>query len=62
MGLYHWIVEARDGTDVYVVDEGYMEVKTDFAEQTSGYDDRSVTKKMVDGSITKHYFGFKLPN
>ena len=48
VGLYHWIVEARDGTDVYVVDEGYMEIKTDFAEQTSGYDDRSVAKKMVD--------------
>ena len=25
-----------------------MEIKTDFAEQTSGYDDRSVAKKMVD--------------
>ena len=48
VGLYHWIVEARDGTDVYVVDEGYMEIKTDFAEQTSGYDDRSVAKKMMD--------------
>ena len=48
VGLYHWIVEARDGTDVYVVDEGYIEIKTDFAEQTSGYDDRSVAKKMVD--------------
>lgn len=24
VGLYRWIVEARDGTDVYVVDEGYM--------------------------------------
>jgi len=46
--LYHWIVEARDGTDVYVVDEGYLEIKTDYAEQTSGYDDRSVAKKMVD--------------
>ena len=48
MGNYHWIVEARDGTDVYVVDEGYLEIKTDYAEQTSGYDDRSVVKKMVD--------------
>jgi hypothetical protein len=48
VGLYHWIVEARDGTDVYVVDEGYLEIKTDFAEQSSGYDDRSVAKKMVD--------------
>ena len=47
-GLYHWVVEARDGTDVYVVDEGYLEIKTDFAEQSSGYDDRSVAKKMVD--------------
>ena len=48
VGNYHWIVEARDGTDVYVVDEGYLEIKTDYAEQTSGYDDRSVVKKMVD--------------
>ena len=48
VGIYHWIVEARHGTDVYVVDEGYMEIKTDFAEQASGYDDRSVAKKMVD--------------
>ena len=48
MGNYHWIVEARDGTDVYVVDEGYLEIKTDYAEQTSGYDDRSVVKQMVD--------------
>jgi len=48
VGLYHWVVEARDGTDVYVVDEGYLEIKTDFAEQSSGYDDRSVAKKMVD--------------
>ena len=31
-----------------VVDEGYLEIKTDFAEQSSGYDDRSVAKKMVD--------------
>jgi hypothetical protein len=48
VGLYHWVVEARDGTDVYVVDEGYLEIKTDYAEQSSGYDDRSVAKKMVD--------------
>jgi hypothetical protein len=26
VGLYHWVVEARDGTDVYVVDEGYLEI------------------------------------
>jgi len=48
VGNYHWIVEARDETDIYVVDEGYLEIKTDYAEQTSGYDDRSVVKKMVD--------------
>ena len=24
VGIYHWIVEARDRSDVYVVDEGYM--------------------------------------
>ena len=31
-----------------MVDEGYLEIKTDYAEQSSGYDDRSVAKKMVD--------------
>ena len=48
VGNYHWVVEARDSSDVYVVDEGYLEIKTDYAEQSSGYDDRSVSKKMVD--------------
>tara|TARA_Y100001949_G_scaffold53965_1_gene45407 strand:+ start:56 stop:649 length:594 start_codon:yes stop_codon:yes gene_type:complete len=48
VGIYHWIVEARSSSEVYVVDSGVMEIKTDFAEQTSGYDDRSVAKKMVD--------------
>ena len=48
VGNYHWVVEARDSSDVYVVDEGYLEIKTDYAEQSSGYDDRSVVKKMVD--------------
>jgi hypothetical protein len=48
VGNYHWVVEARDSSDVYVVDEGYLEIKTDYAEQSSGYDDRSVAKKMVD--------------
>ena len=48
VGIYHWIVEARSSTEVYVVDSGIMEIKTDFPEQTSGYDDRSVAKKMVD--------------
>ena len=42
------MVETRDGTDVYVVDNGYLEIKTGYAEQSSGYDDRSVAKKMVD--------------
>jgi hypothetical protein len=48
VGNYHWVVEARDSSDVYVVDEGYLEIKIDYAEQSSGYDDRSVVKKMVD--------------
>ena len=48
VGNYHWVVEARNSSDVYVVDEGYLEIKTDYAEQSSGYDDRSVAKKMVD--------------
>lgn len=48
VGVYHWVVEARDGTDVYVVDSGICEILKDFAEQTSGYDNRSVANKMVD--------------
>jgi len=48
VGVYHWTVEARDGTDVYIVDSGICEILTDFAEQSSGYDDRSISKKMVD--------------
>ena len=48
VGNYHWVVEARNSSDVYVVDEGYLEIKTDYAEHSSGYDDRSVAKKMVD--------------
>ncbi len=52
VGIYHWIVEARDGTSVYIVDSGIMEIKTDFAEQGSGYDDRTVAKKMVDAYET----------
>lgn len=48
VGVYHWTVEARDGTDVYLVDKGICEILTDFAEQSSGYDDRSVAKKWVD--------------
>lgn len=48
VGNYKFVVEARSGSEVYVVDEGYIEIKTDFAEQSSGYDDRSVAKKMMD--------------
>ena len=48
VGIYHWTVEARDGTSVYIVDKGICEILTDFAEQSSGYDDRTVAKKMVD--------------
>ena len=48
VGIYHWVVEARSSSDVYIVDSGIMEILTDFAEQTSGYDDRSIAKKMVD--------------
>ena len=48
VGVYHWTVEARSSSEVYVVDSGVMEILTDFAEQSSGYDDRSTAKKMVD--------------
>ena len=49
VGVYSWSVEARSASEVYIVDEGTMEILTDYAEQSSGSDQRSVAKKMVDG-------------
>tara|TARA_R100001530_G_scaffold123957_1_gene92038 strand:- start:3053 stop:3646 length:594 start_codon:yes stop_codon:yes gene_type:complete len=48
VGVYNWSVEARSSSEVYVVDKGVMEILTDYAEQSSGADERSVAKKMVD--------------
>jgi len=48
VGVYHWTVEARSSSEVFVVDKGIMEVLVDFAEQSSGSDQRTVAKKMVD--------------
>ena len=48
VGVYSWSVEARSSSEVYVVDKGVMEILTDYAEQSSGSDERSVAKKMVD--------------
>ena len=48
VGVYNWSVEARSSSEVYIVDKGVMEILTDYAEQSSGADERSVAKKMVD--------------
>jgi hypothetical protein len=47
-GTYHWESFAHDGNDRYFVEAGIIELLPDFETATSGYDDRSHAKKMVD--------------
>ena len=47
-GIYHWQAYVTDGTDRYTVGTGTVEIKPDFATQTTGLDDRSHAKKVLD--------------
>ena len=47
-GIYKWNAYASKGTERYKVDEGTLEIKADYAAQTTGYDDRSHVKKTLD--------------
>ena len=47
-GIYKWNAYVSKGTERYKVDEGTLEIKTDYAAQTTGYDDRSHIKKTLD--------------
>ena len=46
-GVYKWIAEATDGTDVYKVDSGTVEILTDIAAATT-YDFRSTAQKTYE--------------
>jgi len=47
-GIYKWNAYVSKGTERYKVDEGTLEIKADYAAQTTGYDDRSHIKKTLD--------------
>jgi len=48
-GIYKWQAHVDNGSgERYLVDEGSMEILLDFAQQTSGYDDRSHVKQVLD--------------
>ena len=48
VGEYDWQAHITDGTERYLVDSGVIEVITDFAEQSSGFDSRSHVKIVLD--------------
>ena len=47
-GRYHWESFAHDGNDRYHLESGVIDILPDFEVQTSGYDDRSHAKKVLD--------------
>jgi len=48
VGIYKWNAYVSKGTERYKVDEGTLEIKADYAAQTTGYDSRSHVKKTLD--------------
>ena len=48
VGTYKYQAKVTGGTDVFLVGEGSIEVETSFAAASSGYDDRSHVKKVLD--------------
>jgi len=47
-GEYEFQAHISNGTEKYQVDSGSIEVVTDFATQTTGFDSRSHNKKVLD--------------
>lgn len=48
LGMYHWQAYVTKATERYTVDSGTLEVLTNFATQSAGYDNRSHVKKTLD--------------
>jgi len=47
-GIYHWQARVEKGSEKYNVDSGTLEVLPEFAAKSSGYDDRTHVKKVLD--------------
>ncbi len=47
-GIYYWQAYATSGTERHQVGEGRVEVKENFAAQTSGYDAKSHVRTVLD--------------
>lgn len=47
-GIYHWQAYATKGTERYQVGKGRLEIKPDFASQSTGYDNTSHVKNVLD--------------
>ncbi len=48
VGIYHWQAYVTKAGERYTVANGQLSVKPDFATLTSGYDNRSHVKKVLD--------------
>jgi hypothetical protein len=47
-GTYDWQAHVAKGTERYLVSSGIIQIAPDYATQTSGYDARTHTKKVLD--------------
>ena len=69
VGIYRWQAYVTKGAERYKVREGRVEVKPNFATQSSGYDGRSHVKKvlealqsMIEGKATKDQMSYTIAN
>lgn len=69
VGVYRYQARVSNGTDVFTVDTGTIELKTDFAIASVGYDDRSHAKKTLDaleatilGKASKDQLSYSIAN
>ncbi|GMQ92475.1 MAG: hypothetical protein BMS9Abin11_1807 [Gammaproteobacteria bacterium] len=69
IGIYRYQARVTNGTDVFTVDTGTIELRTDFATAAVGYDDRSHVKKTLDaleatilGKASKDQLSYSIAN
>ena len=72
IGAYRWQSRVTDGTSVYQIAEGTVEVSPDLSAAgyaSTGYDDRSIAKKALDaiesvlaGRAAEDYDGYSMPD
>jgi len=68
-GVYRWNAYVSKDTERYKVDEGTIEIKPNYAAQTTGYDTRTHIKKVLDaieavieGRATQDHLSYTAPN